>query len=162
MRIVCVLAGLLVLASGCAGNPSASGVPSKIDRISAQDLESRFPVQVPVLTLDEVIRLSKAGESPEAIITRIHDTHSSYALTPGQMIDLNRQGVDIRVLDDIQASRELAVREEFADEINQRERAHRDEIESLRREVMQRPYFYDPFWPYPYWFHRYPPVLRHR
>lgn len=162
MRLTLVLMGLLALLSGCAGNPSASGAPPKIDRITPQELESLLPLPVSNLSLDEVVRMSKAGDSPDAIIARIRESHSGYALTPAQMIVLNRQGVDSRVLDYIQSSREEVVREGFADEINQRDRAHREELESLRRELMLRPYFYDPYWPYPYWFYRYPPVLRHR
>lgn len=160
MRSTLVLMGLLALLSGCASNPSEPGTPPKIDRITPEELESLLPLPIPNLSLEDLVRMSKAGDSPDAIIARIRDSHSGYELTPGQMINLNRQGVDSRVLDYIQSAREQLVREGFADEVNQRERAHREELESLRREWMPRPYSYDPYWPYPNWFYRYPPVLR--
>lgn len=159
MRLMIILVGLLALLSGCASSTSTPDARPKIDRITPEELESLLPKPVPNLTQDELVRLSKAGEIPDAIIAKIRDSHSSYALTPAQMIDLNRQGVDPKVLDYIQSSREQAMREGFADEFNQRERKHHEEIEALQRKLLQRPYFYDPYWPYPYW--DYPPRLRH-
>jgi hypothetical protein len=159
MRSMIVFVGLLALVTGCASNPSGPDAGPKIDRITLEELESLLPAPAPNLSQDELVRLSKAGETPDTIIAKIRDSHSSYAFTPAQMIALNRQGVDTKVLDYIQSSREQAMREELADEFNKREREHHEEIEALQRELLQRPYFYDPYWPYPYW---YPPGWRHR
>ena len=157
MRSMIIFAGLLTLLSGCASSPSALDSRPKIDRITPEELESLLPKPAPNLSQDELVRLSKAGETPEAIIAKIRDSHSSYTLTPAQMIDLNRQGVDPKVLDYIQLSREQGIREGFADEFNQRERKYREEIEVLQRKLLQRPYFCDPYWSYPYWPYHYPP-----
>ena len=65
--------------------------------------------------------------------------------------------MDGKVLDDMHSSRQAAIRDEFADEINKHEKAHVDEQERLQREYQWRsqPY-YDPFWGYSYWPYWYP------
>jgi hypothetical protein len=149
MRYLMLCLTVLALLSACAGNPPASEAP-KIARITPEELERLLPKPTPNLSLDEVIRMSKAGEAPEAIIATIRDSHSSYALTTSQMIELNRQGVDGKVLDHIQAAQEQAMRDAFADELNQRERVNQEKIKALQRELMWWPYYYDPFWGYPF------------
>ena len=145
--VICIL-----LLSACASNPS--GAP-QIQRISAEELERIMPEPVAILTLDDIVRLTKNGTSPDQIIAEIKASKSYYDLAPSQAIELSRQGVDAKVLDHIYAARELARRDEVADEINRREKAHMDDQERLRREYQWRyqPY-YDPFWGYsysPYW-----------
>lgn len=148
-----VLCGLVL--AGCAGAPSRES-PPQIQRISAEELERLLPRPDPNLTYDELVRLSHEGLTPEALIEKIRQSNSSYALTPSQTIDLHRQGVDAKVLDAMAAAREQALRDGFADELNKRDREHQVVVERLRREVRYQPCYYDPFWaPYPpYW--RYP------
>jgi hypothetical protein len=141
--------------AGCA---STAQHDAQIRRISPDELERIMPKPEPNLSLDEIVRLSKAGTSPELIIEKIKATHSQYDLTPSQSVDLSKQGVSAKVLDYMHSSHEQAVRDGFADEINKREKTKRDEQERLRREyeLRARPYYYDPFWgygygPYPYW-----------
>lgn len=150
MRYLMLCLTVLVLLSGCAGNPPVSEGKPEIARITPEELERLLPKPTPNLSLDEVIRMSKDGEAPEAIIARIRDSHSSYALTPSQMIELNRQGVDGKVLDHIQAAQAQAMRDAFADELNQRERVNQEKIKALHRELMWWPYYYDPYWSYPF------------
>lgn len=140
----------VLLLAGCATTPAE---PPQIQRISSEELERILPKPVPNLPLDEVVRLSRAGEGPDAIIGKIRETHSRYELTPTQVIDLHRQGVDVRVLDHMQAAREQALRDSLADEIARREQAHQEKLDALERRLRSYP-CYDPFWPYPYW--RYP------
>ena len=148
----------LALLSACATN-----MPQEppIKRISPEELARIMPKPVPNLSLGEIVRLSKAGTSPGLIIEKIQATNSLYDLTPSQSVDLSQQGVSAQVLDYIHNSHEQAVRDGFADEINKREKAKRQEQEKLRREYELRaqPY-YDPFWGYgwgygygygPYW-----------
>lgn len=148
-----VLLGVLV--AGCATNPEKAAAP-QIQRISAEELERLLPKPDPNLTYDELVRLSRDGTSPDSIIDKIKQSNSSYALTPSEAMELGKQGVDARVLDYMHAAREQALRDGFADELNKRDREHRGELESLQRQLLMRPYPYDPFWgPYPpYW--RYP------
>ena len=150
-----VLLSVLLLA-GCATAPAE---PPQIQRISPEELERILPKPVPNLAVEEIVRLSQAGESADAIIARIRQTDSHYALTPSQAIELHRQGVDAKVLDHMQSAREAALRDSFADEINKREQAHQQKQDALKRQLRSHPY-YDPFWPYPYW--RYPYYYPHR
>ena len=150
---------LLVLA-GCAATPQKQ---PHVERISPQELEQLLPRPQPNLTLDEIVRMSREGAMPEAIIDKVKETGSGYDLIPSQMLELSRQGVDARVLNFIYASREQALRDGFAEELGKRELACRIAKDELKQELLNRPYWgCDPFWyPYPY-FYWYPPYYRFR
>lgn len=147
MRIT-ILSGMLILLTACASAPPQA---PQIRRISPEELERIMPRPVPNLSLDEIVRLSRNGVAPELIIEKIKTSNSRYDLTPSQVVDLSKRGVDARVLDYIHSSREQALRDGFADEINKREKAHSIEQQKLRQEYELRSYpYYDPFWGYPY------------
>lgn len=153
---IILMSGLLILLSGCATNMARE---PQIERISPEELERIMPKPVPNLTLDEIVKLSKAGTPPEQIIEKIKTTNSRYDLTPSESLNLSKQGVNAKVLDHIHAAHEQAIRDGFADEINKREKQKRLEQERLRRDYEQRYQpFYDPFW-YGYGFG---PSWRHR
>jgi hypothetical protein len=161
MRNTILMAGMLVLA-GCAGTPVQDAQP-KVVRITPQELERLMPQPAPNLSLDEIVTLSKNGTPADTIIARIRDTHSRYALTPSQMVELHQKGVSLKVLDYIAEAQQQAVRESVADELNQRARKQQEEIQALQRELRMRPYYYDP-WPYPPGWYGYPyprPYWRH-
>jgi hypothetical protein len=124
-----------------------------IQRISPEELERIMPKQVPNLSLDEIVQLSQTKVPAEQIIQKIKDSQSQYDLSPTQLLDLSRKGVDAKVLDFIHQAHEQAIRDGFAEEINKREKAKLKEQEKLKREYQLRQQFYDPFWgygPYPY------------
>lgn len=146
MHHLYLLPGLLILA-GCATTPAQ---PPPIQRLSPDELERILPKPVPKLAPEEIVRLSKEGQGVDAIIARIQESNSRYLLTPSQIIELHRQGVEARVLDHMQATGEQALRDSCADEINRRERDHKKKLDAERRRQWRHPY-YDPFWPYPYW-----------
>jgi len=158
LRATLLLLALALLPS-CAGTPAApDGAAPKIERISPEELQRILPKPAPNLSLDEITSLSKQGAGAEAIIAKIRETGSRYDLTPSQMIELSKQGVDAKVLDAIHAAREQAMRDGVADEINRREKEHRQEVDKLQRQLLLRPYcpyYYDPFWPHPYGYGRY-------
>lgn len=135
----------LIAASGCATSTQQNNVSPRIDRISEAELARITPQPLAILTLDEIVRLSKEGTSAEQIIEKIKKTDSLYDLTPSQSITLNQQGVDNKVLDYIHTSRELAWRNSVADEINRREKEKRAELEKLKRQQLQQQRFHDPF-----------------
>lgn len=143
-----LLTSALLLLSGCA----TTGVQEpQIKRISQEELERLMPKPTPNLTLEEIVKFSKAGTSPEDIIEKIKASNSTYALTPSQVVDLNKQGVSPKVLDYIQQAREQVMRDAYADEINKREKAKVEETQRLRREYQMRSYpYYDPWWGYSY------------
>lgn len=146
----------MVLLTGCAGTPVHEPQP-KIARLTPEELDRLMPKQVPNLSLDAIVQLSQSGENPDAIISRIGETRSEYVLTPQQIIELNRKGVDMKVLDYMFNAQQQALRDSIADEFNQRELKNTQEIEALRRELMNERFDCDPFWAYPYGY----PYWRH-
>lgn len=139
------LIGILAtgLITGCATNGTQTA-PS-IDRISAEALERIMPQPHPVLSLDEIVALSKQGLSADQIIQKIKETDSTYELTPSQSVELSQRGVDKQVLDYIHSSRELALRNKLAEEINKREQAKRAELAKIKQQLINQQRFDDPF-----------------
>jgi hypothetical protein len=134
--------------AGCATAPQEQ----QIRRISPEELERIMPKPVPNLTLDEIVKLSKEGATPEQIIDKIKVSNSRYDLTPSETLSLSKRGVDAKVLDYIHTAREQALREGFADEINKREKEKKLEQDRLKRELRSRYYdrYNDPYWNYGY------------
>lgn len=132
-----------ILLAACASKPLAESNP-KIDRISAEELARIIPQPVAKLSMDDLVSLSKQGKTAEQIIDVIKSTDSMYDLTPSQSLALSQSGVEVRVLDFIHERRELALRNNLADEINRREQQKRAEISKLKNRSLQRQY-YDPY-----------------
>lgn len=153
--------GFLLALSGCA----ASGVqknmkPPQLDRISEAELAQIMPKPVAALSLDDIVRLTQEGNTADQIIEKIKTSNSGYDLLPSQSVALSQQGVDNKVLDYIHASRELALRNSLADEINKREKDKRAELEKLKRQQAQQQRLYDTYCrgyygPYPYGYRAY-------
>lgn len=147
-RIVFLLMlGFFLAVSGCASQSQTQAKSPPIDRISEAELVRMTSSPVAVLSLDDLVKLSKDGATPDQIIEKIKQTNSSYDLSPSQSIELHQQGVDNKVLDYIHFSRELEVRNSIADEINKREKNKRDALDKLRRQqwLQQQQRFNDPF-----------------
>lgn len=149
--ILPLMFGVLLL-SGCATQGQQA---QQIDRISEEELARIMPKPVAVLSLEDIVKLTKEGATADQVIEKIKASGSTYDLTPSQSVMLSKQGVDNKVLDYIHESRELAVKNSVADEINKREKAKRVELERLKRQQLQYQYFYDPFCFYPYGFYPY-------
>ncbi len=137
--------GLLILGligifsfTGCASNTTK---PIPIDRITAEELAKIMPPPVAVVSLDEIVLDTKQGKTPDFIIEKIKASNSRYELTPSQTLMLSKQGVDVKVLDYIHQSNELAKQNAVADEINKREKSKRAEMDRLKRQQ----YYYEPF-----------------
>ncbi len=140
-----LICSALLFASGCATTSHENIEGPKVDRISPEELARLLPQPVAKLTLDDVVRLTNAGNSAEQIIEQIKTTDSMYDLTPSQTIQLSHQGVDSRVLDYIHERRELAVSNNLADEINRREKQKQAELTNLKNRLWQQQRYYDPF-----------------
>ncbi|MEI8118174.1 MAG: hypothetical protein WCG46_03230 [Methylophilaceae bacterium] len=130
---------VVLLLAGCATN--GQSVPL-IERISEEELSRILPQPLATLSLDDLVRLSTEGMTAAQIIEQIKSSNSMYDLTPSQSVLLSKKGVDSQILDYIHTSRELAVRNSIADEINKREKIKRVELESLKRQQLRA---YDPF-----------------
>ena len=155
IRTSLLLIFLASFATACATNHQVNTSP-QIDRISAEALAQIFPQPHPVLSLDEIVSLSKQNMSAEQIIQKIKESDSSYDLTPSQSVALSNQGVDKKVLDYIHTSRELALRNKLAEEINKRERDKQAELAKLKRQMINLQRFDDPFCRYhPFGLHPY-------
>ncbi len=148
-----IFAACLTLTACASNNQYSSAGSQKIDRISEEELARIMPKPIATLSLDDLVRLTKSGVTADALIEKIRVSNSSYDLTPSQVVDLNKQGVDNKVLDYIHTSRELALRNNVAEEINQREKAKLAELEKLKQQQWQerQQRMYDPFCGYGYY-----------
>lgn len=144
LRNLLGLAVTCVLISGCA---STGMQQSQIERITPEDLAKILPQPVAIVSLDEIVKDSKQNKTPDEIIAKIKASDSRYELTPAQTLDLNKQGVNTKVLDYIHDSNELAKQNAIADELNKRakERAAAEKLLKRERDAAQNRY-YDPFW----------------
>ena len=144
MKSVLALVISLLLMSGCA---STGTQQAQIERITPEELAKILPQPVATVTLEEIVKDSKANKSADEIIAKIKASNSRYELTPAQTLDLNKKGVDTKVLDYIHESNELAKQNAIADEINRREKERAAAEKKLKRErdAAQNRY-YDPFW----------------
>lgn len=143
MRYLIVLMTLFIL-SGCA---STGTQQSKVERITPEELAKLIPPPVATVSLDEIVADSKAAKSADDIIAKIKNSNSRYELSSTQMLDLNKQGVDAKVLDYIQQSNELAKQNAIAEEMNKREQEKNAAKKQLQRErALNNNRYYDPFW----------------
>lgn len=138
---------LLTLALAACATTSAPPGGGAIARLTPGELARMLPKPEPKLPPAELVRLSKDGVAAKDIIAKIRQTGSSYALSAAQLIELHDQGVSTEVLDYIQSAREQELRDRMAEEINQREQRHAEELQRLREQEQQRSYYYDPWWP---------------
>lgn len=143
-RLVFLVFFSVFVLSGCA---STGTQQSKVERITPEELAKLIPAPVATVSLDEIVVDSKAGESADDIIAKIKNSNSRYELSSTQVLDLNKQGVDAKVLDYIQQSNELAKQNIIADEMNKREQEKMAAKKQLQRErALNNSRYYDPFW----------------
>ena len=156
MKTLIAVSLTLVLLAGCASTGSQQ---SKLERITPEQLAKLLPPPVASVTLDEIVADSKAGKTTDEIITKIKTSNSRYELTTAQTLDLSKQGVDVKVLDYMHQSNELAKQNAIADEMNKREQEKRSAQKQLQREraLAQSYYndyfdspFYNPYYHYGY------------
>lgn len=144
MKTVYLIILIAITLSGCA---STGTQQSKVDRITPEELAKLIPPPIATVTLDEIVADSKAGKTSDEIIDKIKTSNSRYELTSTQVLDLNKQGVNAKVLDYIQQSNELAKQNAIADEINKREKEKMTEKRQLQRERDNaRNRYYNPYW----------------
>lgn len=137
---------MVMLVSGCTTVSADNGSTGpKIDRISAEELAHLMPLPIDRLKLDDLVRLTKEGNSADQIIAQIKATDSMYELTPSQNVELSSKGVEAKVLDYIYERRETAVRNQLADEMNRREQKKQAEVAQLKNRLWQQQRYYDPF-----------------
>jgi hypothetical protein len=100
--------------------------------------------------------MSRTGTPPATLISQLAATGTYYNLTPAQVVDLARQGVDQTVIDHLVAAQERARQATLITQLADRDAqaARALEAERQRRLAAQRrydPFFHDPFWLRPYY-----------
>ena len=147
MRFYLLLPIMILLVTGCVSTrPDAA--QGSVERISPQALQRLSEPPTPEVSLDELLSDAKQGKSADEIIAKIKASGSRYELTPSQSIALNKQGLDIKVLEYIDEANKLAQQNAIADEMNKQLRAKKQAEDALRRErdLARQRYYYDPFW----------------
>ncbi len=155
MKLISVflLAVMFAMLGGCA---TTNGQQGQVDRITPEELAALMPPAVATYTLDELTQDSKTGKTPDEVIGKIKTSNSRYDLTAAQILELSKQGVDLKVLEYIQESNEKAKQNAIADEINKREQEKRAAMKQLQRERALRYNEYYDFYGNPY-YHPYGP-----
>jgi PBP1b-binding outer membrane lipoprotein LpoB len=136
---------MAIFVSACA---STGAPPSSVERITPEELAKLMPPAVAIVSLDEIVAMSRTSKTPDEIIEIIKTSNSRYELTPTQVLDLNKQGVDAKVLDYIGQANELAKQNAIADELNKRNKETLAAQKILKREqeIARNQLYYDPFW----------------
>ena len=143
MKALIAVSLTLILLAGCASTGSQQ---SKVERVTPEELSKLLPPPVANVALSEIVADSKAGKTTDEIIAKIKTSNSRYELTTAQTLDLNKQGVDVKVLDYMHQSNELAQQNAIADEMNKREQEKRSAQKQLQRErALAQSYYYDYF-----------------
>jgi hypothetical protein len=96
--------------------------------------QTLFAPRPPPVTVDQIVAMSKSGESPKDIIEKMRASGSTYGLKASELADLRAQGVS----DDV---------------INYMQQTHED---ALRYDYQRRDWFYGPFYPYGYPYYGWP------
>ena len=114
--LVCIILAML---TGCASvGRSKLG---QIERITPEELSQLLPSPIATYTLDDMVVDAKHNKTSGEIIAKIEESESRYELTFTQVLNLNKQGVDTKVLDYIQERNDLAKQNGIADEMNRRQ-----------------------------------------
>ncbi len=82
---------------------------------------------VPPVSLDQVVSLSKANTPPDEIVRKMKEANTVYLVSASELIKLNKEGVDPKVLDYMQSTA----------------------VDQARRDERYRGY--GPWYPYPYY-----------
>lgn len=134
---------VLIMLTGCASTGGSK--QGQIDRITPEELAQFLPSPIATYTLENMVADAKQNKTPDEVIAKIKESESRYELTPSHVLDLNKQGVDIQVLDYIQQSNELAKQNAIADEMNRRQQQNAETQRQLNRERLAQYRHYDPF-----------------
>lgn len=139
------IVSILIALTGCASTGGGEQ-RGEVARITPEEVAKLLPPPIATYTLDEVISASKQGKTADEIIAKIKETESRYELTSSQIVTLNKEGVDAKVLDYMQESNALARQAAIAEEMNRRKDERLIIQRQLREERLARHRYYDPFW----------------
>lgn len=126
LRHLSFLTALALLLPGCGGMPAE---PPRIERISAEQLEASLPQPTAALPLEQVVALVRQGVGATEIIGRITASGSRYRLSATQLVELERQGVPLAILDHMVADERRHIFDDMAADAARRDQACRLRIE---------------------------------
>jgi hypothetical protein len=124
-RLSWLVAAPVLILQGCAGAPAE---PPKIERISADQLEASLPQPIAAMPLEQLVALSREGIPAAELIGRIKTSGSRYRLSASQIVELEKQGVPLAVLDHLVAAERSFIFDGMAVDANKREAACREQI----------------------------------
>lgn len=132
--------------AGCAAGPPPQA--PRVERLSGEELEARLPQPASAISLADIVAMSRAGTVPEEIVRRIGAAQARYRLSATQVVELERQGVALAVLDHMVEAERRAIFDDLAADIARREQAC---LERIAQEVRQcRLQSMAPLWPHPF------------
>jgi multidrug efflux pump subunit AcrA (membrane-fusion protein) len=147
----CILASLAVLATVGFGGCASTQNNGQTVRLTPEQLAAIKAPPNPKVPLAEVIELSKAATPPATIISKLQETGTFYNLTPGQIVDLNAQGVDQSVINHLVDAQEKARQATLITQLADRDaqQAQALQRERARRQALQNNYYggYSPWGP---------------
>jgi hypothetical protein len=110
------------------------------------------------LSLDEIVRQSRAGVPTATLLENLKRTGTRQALSPSEAIRLREQGVAPEVLDALTAAQERWARDQATADKVRRDTEQAAALDKAKADAeryrMQSQPYWDPLWPYPY---AYPP-----
>lgn len=131
LRHLLLVPALMLILHGCADAPTA---PPKIERLSAEKLEASLPQPVAAMPLEQIVALARLGLPAEELIGRIKQSGSRYRLSATQIVDLEKQGVPLAVLDHMVAGERTRIFDDMAAEVERREKLCRERGEQELRQ----------------------------
>lgn len=152
--IVLIVSALLL--NACAAGTAVK--KAEVKRLTPEALAKLMPKAVATYTLDAVVTDAKQGKTADEIIAKIKASESFYDLDVNEVLRLNQQGVDAKVLDYMQKKNALAQQNYLAEEINKKEREKSQALQALQNQrQLQMNRFNAPFWgPFGYYGNRIP------
>lgn len=150
------LAAVTVLLGACA---TPSSAPQAIQRLDPAELARLEAARAdPPLSLDEIVRQSRAGVPTATLLENLKRTGTRQALSPSEAIRLREQGVAPEVLDALTAAQERWARDQATADKVRRDTEQAAALDKAKADAeryrMQSQPYWDPLWPYPY---AYPP-----
>lgn len=117
----------------------------RIERLSAEKLEAGLPPPMAAMPLEQVVALARLGVPAEELIGRIKTSGSRYRLSATQIVELEKQGVPLAVLDHLVAGERTHIFDDMAGEVERREKVCRARSEhELRQCRAQMPMMWLP------------------
>jgi hypothetical protein len=121
-----------LLSAGCATQLDGTATP-KLARLSSEEM-ARLAPDAPRLSLDDLVAMARSGASAEAIVERFRKAGARFDLTPVQILDLQKRGLPLAVLQAIHEDREKALRADLAQLLAERDQKCDAEVAQARNQ----------------------------